>query len=162
MRNQQNYQAVQQIRSKRIGTNMSKQLRQKYTHRSIRIVTGDTVKVVRGEYKGIEGKVTKIIIDKSSVAIEGIKKEKLKGGKFDVLIHSSNVIITSLNTDDKWRIRILENKDKPKPESKPTAKSEPESKPTAKPEPESKPTAKPEPESKPTAKPEPAAKRVHK
>ena len=142
MRNQQNYQAVQQIRSKRIGTNMSKQLRQKYTHRSIRIVTGDTVKVVRGEYKGIEGKVTKIIIDKSSVAIEGIKKEKLKGGKFDVLIHSSNVIITSLNTDDKWRIRILENKDKPKPESKPTAK--------------------PEPESKPTAKPEPAAKRVHK
>ena len=152
MRNQQNYQAVQQIRSKRVGTNMSKQLRQKYTHRSIRVVTGDTVKVVRGEYKGIEGKVTKIIIDKSSVAIEGIKKEKLKGGKFDVLIHSSNVIITSLNTDDKWRIRILENKDKPEPESKPTAK----------PEPESKPTAKPEPESKPTAKPEPAAKRVHK
>ena len=117
MRNQQNYQAVQQIRSKRVGANISKQLRQKYTHRSIRIVTGDTVKVVRGEYKGIEGKVTKIIIDKSSIAVEGIKKEKLKGGKFDVLIHSSNVIITSLNTGDKWRVRILENK--PKTESKP-------------------------------------------
>ena len=40
MRNQQNYQAVQQIRSKRIGTNISKQLRQKYTHRSVRIVIG--------------------------------------------------------------------------------------------------------------------------
>ena len=113
MRNQQNYRAVQQVRSKRVGTNISKQLRQKYSHRSIRIVTGDTVKVVRGEYKGIEGKVTKIIIDKNSVAVEGIKKEKLKGGKFDVLIHSSNVIITSLNTDDKWRVKILENKDKP-------------------------------------------------
>ena len=87
MRNQQNYRAVQQIRSKRVSTNMSKQLRQKYTHRSIRILSGDTVKVVRGEYKGIEGKVTKIIIDKSSIAVEGIKKEKLKGGKFDVLIH---------------------------------------------------------------------------
>jgi len=121
MRNQQNYQAVQQVRSKRVGTNISKQLRQKYTHRSIRIVTGDTVKVVRGEYKGIEGKVTKIIIDKNSIAVEGIKKEKLKGGKFDVLIHSSNVIITSLNTDDKWRVRILENK--PKAESKPKTES---------------------------------------
>ncbi len=132
MRNQQNYQAVQQIRSKRVGTNISKQLRQKYTHRSIRIVTGDTVKVVRGEYKGIEGKVTKIIIDKSSVAIEGIKKEKLKGGKFDVLIHSSNVIITSLNTDDKWRVRILENKDKPKTESKPEPEPAAKSKPAAK------------------------------
>ena len=156
MRNQQNYQAVQQIRSKRIGTNMSKQLRQKYTHRSIRVLTGDTVKVVRGEYKGIEGKVTKIIIDKSSVAIEGIKKEKLKGGKFDVLIHSSNVIITSLNTDDKWRVRILENKDKPESKSKPTAEPKPtaKSKPTAEPEPtaKSKPAAKSKPEPEPTAK----------
>jgi large subunit ribosomal protein L24 len=132
MRNQQNYQAVQQIRSKRVGTNMSKQLRQKYTHRSIRIVTGDTVKVVRGEYKGIEGKVTKIIIDKSSIAIEGIKKEKLKGGKFDILIHSSNVIITSLNTDDKWRVRILENKSKPKTESKPEPEPEAKSEPATK------------------------------
>jgi len=76
MRNQQNYQAVQQIRSKRVGTNMSKQLRQKYTHRSIRIVTGDTVKVARGEYKGIEGKVTKIIIDKSSVSANCITHTK--------------------------------------------------------------------------------------
>jgi len=150
MRNQQNYQAVQQIRSKRIGTNMSKQLRQKYTHRSIRIVTGDTVKVVRGEYKGIEGKVTKIIIDKSSVAIEGIKKEKLKGGKFDVLIHSSNLIITSLNTDDKWRVRILENKDKPEAKPKTVAKPEPAAKP--------KTVAKPEP----AAKPKTVAKEVHK
>ena len=132
MRNQQNYQAVQQVRSKRVGTNISKQLRQKYTHRSIRIVIGDTVKVVRGEYKGIEGKVTKIIIDKNSIAVEGIKKEKLKGGKFDVLIHSSNVIITSLNTDDKWRVRILENKNKPKAETKPKAANKPEPEPAAK------------------------------
>ena len=124
------YQAVQQARSKRVGTNISKQLRKKYTHRSVRIITGDTVKVVRGEYKGIEGKVTKIIIDKHSIAVEGIKKEKLKGGKFDVLIHSSNVIITSLNTDDKWRVRILENK--PKAESKPKAADKPEPEPVAK------------------------------
>jgi len=125
MRNQQNYQAVQQARSKRIGTNISKQLREKYTHRNVRILTGDTVKVVRGEYKGIEGKVTKIIIDKNSIAVEGIKKEKLKGGKFDVLIHSSNVIITSLNTDDKWRVRILENKAKPKKEAEPKKEAKP-------------------------------------
>ena len=38
----------------------------------------------------------------------------MKGGKFDVLIHSSNLIITSLNTDDKWRLKILEKKSKSK------------------------------------------------
>ena len=31
-----------------------------------------------------------------------------------MFIHSSNVIITSLNTSDKWRIKILEKKPKSK------------------------------------------------
>ena len=53
-----------------------------------------------------------------------------------------------LNTDDKWRVRILENKSKSKMESKPEPAAK--SKPTAK----SKPAAKPEPE--------PAAKRSDK
>jgi len=74
----------------------------------------DTAKVIRGEYKGIAGKVSKISTNNSSIAIEGNKKEKLKGDKIDVYIHSSNVIITSLNTDDKWRIKILEKKPKSK------------------------------------------------
>ena len=77
-------------------------------------MTDDTVKVVRGEYKGLTGKVTKISIESSGVAIEGNKKEKLKGEKIDVYIHSTNMIITSLNTDDKWRLKILEKKPKSK------------------------------------------------
>jgi len=70
----------------------------------------DTVKVIRGEYKGLTGKVAKISIESNSVAIEGNKKEKLKGEKIDVYIHSTNMVITSLNTDDKWRLKILEKK----------------------------------------------------
>jgi large subunit ribosomal protein L24 len=31
-----------------------------------------------------------------------------------VYIHSTNTIITSLNTDDKWRLKILEKKSKSK------------------------------------------------
>jgi len=46
--------------------------------------------------------------------LEGNKKEKSKGEKVDVFIHSSNVIITSLNTSDKWRLKILEKKPKSK------------------------------------------------
>ena len=75
-------------------------------------MTDDTVKVIRGEYKGITGKVTKISSDSNSVAIEGNKKEKLKGEKIDVYIHSTNVVITALNTNDKWRVKILEKKPK--------------------------------------------------
>ena len=101
---------MNQTMSKQVSTPISKDLRKKYSRRSIRIMVNDTVKVIRGEYKGLTGKVAKISIESNSVAIEGNKKEKLKGDKIDVYIHSTNVIITSLNTDDKWRLKILEKK----------------------------------------------------
>jgi len=114
MRNQRIYRAVNQVVNKQISAPLSKDLRKKYSRRSARIMVDDTVRVIRGEYKGITGKISKISTNNSSIAIEGNKKEKLKGDKIDVYIHSSNVIITSLNTDDKWRVKILEKKPKSK------------------------------------------------
>ena len=113
-RNHQTYRAMNQVVNKQICAPISKELRKKYSRRSIRIMPDDIVKVVRGEYKGLTGKVTKISMGTSSVALEGNKKEKAKGEKVDVFIHSSNVIITSLNTSDKWRLKILEKKPKSK------------------------------------------------
>ena len=114
MRNKQIYRAIKQVVNKQIGAPLSKDLRKKYSRRSARIMIGDTAKVIRGEYKEITGKISKVSTNNSSIAIEGNKKEKLKGDKIDVYIHSSNVIVTSLNTDDKWRIKILEKKPKSK------------------------------------------------
>jgi len=142
-RNRQTYRAINQIVNKQICAPISKDLRKKYSRRSVRIMTDDTVKVVRGEYKGLTGKVTKISIESSGVAIEGNKKEKLKGEKIDVYIHSTNMIITSLNTYDKWRLKILEKKpkskiksmkeqDKKKSEVKPANKKKSEVKPANK------------------------------
>jgi len=127
MRNRQIYRATNNVRNKQIGAALSKQLRQKHHRRSIRIVKGDTVKILRGEYKGIDGKVTKISLEKNSIAVEGVQREKLKGGKIDLYIHSSNTVITSLNTEDNWRVKKLEHKPKP------TSKLKPEAKPASKP-----------------------------
>ena len=114
IRNQKIYRAMNQTVSKQICATLSKDLRKKYPRRSARIMIDDTVKVIRGEYKGLTGKVAKISTESNSIAIEGNKKEKLKGEKIDVYIHSTNTIITSLNTDDKWRLKILEKKSKSK------------------------------------------------
>ena len=114
VRNYQIYRASHQTVNKQIGAPLSKDLRKKYSRRSARIVTDDNIKIIRGEYKGLTGKVAKISISTSSVVLEGNKKEKSKGEKVDVFIHSSNVIITSLNTSDKWRLKILEKKPKSK------------------------------------------------
>ena len=110
MRNNQIYQASSRVRSKQLGSPLSKELRQKYKKRSARVVKGDVVKVMRGEYKDVDGKVLKVSTQSNSVSIEGIKKEKRQGDKFDVYIHASNVMITSLNTNDSWRMAKLEGK----------------------------------------------------
>ena len=112
VRNHQTYRATNQVINKQICAPISKDLRKKYSRRSVRIMIEDTVKVIRGEYKGITGKVSKVSTGNNSIAIEGNKKEKLKGDKVDVYIHTTNVIITALNTDDKWRLKILEKKSK--------------------------------------------------
>ena len=114
IRNKKIYRAMNQTVSRQICATLSKDLRKKYPRRSARIMINDTVKVMRGEYKGLTGKVAKISTESNSIAIEGNKKEKLKGEKVDVYIHSTNMVITSLNTDDKWRLKILEKKSKSK------------------------------------------------
>ena len=121
MRNRMIFQATMQTRSKQLGSNLSKDLQKKYGKKSARVIEGDSVTIVRGEFKGVDGKVSNVSTEKSSVAIEGVKKEKTKGDKFDVYIHTSNLVITSLNGDDKWRIAKLQGKD-PRKQPKETPK----------------------------------------
>ncbi len=124
MRNKMIHQATYQTKSKQLGSALSKNLHKKYGKRSVRVIEGDGVTIVRGEFKGVEGKISKISMQKSSVSIEGIKKEKSKGDKFDVYIHTSNLVVTSLNTENKWRIAKLEGKDPRKQPKKTPVKEE--------------------------------------
>jgi large subunit ribosomal protein L24 len=114
MRNSLMHQATFNTKSKQLSSQLSEDLRKKYSKKNIRIAKGDSVKITRGEFKGVDGKVSRVSTEKNSVAIEGIKKEKTKGDKFDVFIHTSNLLITGLNTDDKLRIAKLEGKNSSK------------------------------------------------
>src|SRR3989344_3436216 len=78
IRNLQLYQAPYHVLSKQLGSHLSKDLRQKYGTRSIRVTIGDTVRVLRGEFKGVDGKVKEVNTLKRAVTIEGIKKEEIK------------------------------------------------------------------------------------
>ena len=124
MRNKQIYYATMQSASKQLSCALSKDLRKKYGKRSARIIEGDTASIVRGEFAGVDGKVTKISIPDRGVNIEGVKKEKLKGEKFDVYVHTTNIVISGLNSDDKWRINKLEGKKATAPRVDETTKTE--------------------------------------
>ena len=110
MRNKQIYYATMKTASIQLSSLLSENLRKKYGKKSVRVVEGDSVKVIRGEFTGVDGKVTKVSAANNGLTIEGVKKEKLKGEKYDVFIHTSNIEITGLNTDDKWRINKLDGK----------------------------------------------------
>lgn len=127
MRHRMMYIAPMHLVSKQLGAPLAKDLQEKYHQTSARVIEGDSVKVLRGEFKGIEGKVTNVSTLKRGVAIEGIKREKLKGGNVDIYIHPSNVMITALNLDDKWRQSRLEGQ-KPKT-AKPKVEEPKEAKP---------------------------------
>ena len=129
MRNRMIYQATLQTRSKQMGSALSKDLQKKYGKKSVRVIEGDSITILRGEFKGVDGKISKISTQKTSVAIEGVKKEKTKGDKFDVYIHTSNLVVTSLNSSDKWRMAKLEGKDPRKqPKETTTKENSPETK----------------------------------
>ena len=99
-------------RDKFLGTNLSENLREQHNKRSMRVIKGDTVRILRGEYVGIEGKVEKVNTEKSTLSIEGVQREKIRGGNVKVQVHASNVQIISLNTDDDYRIKgIPKSKD---------------------------------------------------
>ena len=112
MRNKQIYYATSKVRSVQTAASLSSELRKKFGKRSARIVKGDTVKILRGEFYGTAGKVTKILTQKNSINVDGVKREKTKGEKIDVPIHATNVIITALNDDDKWRMNKLQGNSK--------------------------------------------------
>ncbi|MGN6630224.1 MAG: 50S ribosomal protein L24, partial [Candidatus Nitrosocosmicus sp.] len=93
-----------------VYSNLSEDLKKQYSKRSVSVIKGDTVKIMRGEYKGVEGKVEKINSVKGRLSIEGVQREKIKGGQVKVQIHASNVIISSLKLDDDYRKNKIENK----------------------------------------------------
>jgi len=91
------------VRDKSICSTLTDDLRKQYNRRSIRVIKGDTVRVMRGEYTGIEGKVEKVNTKRGTLSIEGVQREKVRGGNVKVQIHSSNVRVSALNLDDKYR-----------------------------------------------------------
>ena len=92
----------------KFGSSLSKDLREKYRRRSATPRVGDSVRIVRGEFKDIEGKITNVHRATGTVNVEGVTREKIKGGTSPVPIRSSNVVLTNLTLDDKTRKKKLE------------------------------------------------------
>ena len=73
------------------------------------VVKGDKVKILRGTYKGKEGKVTEVYRKKWVIHVEGINRDKVNGSSAKVGIDASKVEIIELKLS-KDRKTILDRK----------------------------------------------------
>jgi large subunit ribosomal protein L24 len=104
------YQAPAHIRHKLFSAILSPKLRTSYGVKNLPVRSGDTVRVMRGDHKGLEGKITRVDSRKYRLYIEGLTREKVDGTAISVPVHPSKVMIINLNLDDKWRKKVLERK----------------------------------------------------
>ena len=117
------FQAPLHLRHRQLAAPLSQELRKSRGFNSLPLRKGDTVRVMRGDRKGVEGKVSKVDLKKYRVSVEGVTREKVDGTAIPVLIHPSKVMIINLNLDDKWRRDLLDRK---KPKTKGEAAERPE------------------------------------
>jgi len=128
------FQAPAHVRHKLLAAHLSPELRGSHIVKSFPVRTGDTVRIMRGDHKGFEGKISRVDLKSYRIYVEGLTREKVDGTTIFVPVHPSKVIVTHLNLDDKWRKEILETKKeafkKPKARELPAKpKEKPEEKP---------------------------------
>ena len=102
------YNAPQHIVSKRISASLSDSLQSQYNTKTVRLRKNDVVKILSGEYKNLDGKITHVYLADGTISVDGITREKLAGGTTPVKIHASNVMVTSLDLKDPKRKTKLE------------------------------------------------------
>ncbi|MBP7412163.1 50S ribosomal protein L24 [Methanoculleus sp. 10] len=97
------YNAPNHTRGRFLSASLAPDLRGKYNARRTRVVKGDTVKVLRGDFAGEEGVVDAVDMKMCRLVVHGVMVTKSDGTEVPRPVDPSNVQITKLNLKDKLR-----------------------------------------------------------
>jgi large subunit ribosomal protein L24 len=84
-------------------------LQEEYGLRSLVVKKGDTVRIMRGQFRDTEGKVTKVSYKNSRVFLDNATITKADGKEASVPVHPSNLMLVKLELDDE-RKNLIESK----------------------------------------------------
>lgn len=104
------FNAPAHIRHKVMSAHLAPDLAKTHGARSLPVRKGDTVRIMRGDHQGFEGKISTVDLTNYRIFLEGLTREKVDGTVIFVAVHPSKVLIKNLNLDDKWRKRTLQRK----------------------------------------------------
>lgn len=86
---------------------LSKTLRAKYGTRAVQLRKGDTVRVMRGQFRKTEGKVERVDLKRGKVYVAGVELRKQDASMTPYPVHPSNVRIELLDLSDAKRKVVL-------------------------------------------------------
>jgi large subunit ribosomal protein L24 len=92
------------LRKKMMRVHLATDLSKKHKMRNISVRKGDKVRVIKGDYKKMEGKVERVDAKNYRLFVTGVERSKKDGTKALVPIAPANLIIIELNTEDKRRL----------------------------------------------------------
>lgn len=91
------------VRHKLMAAPLSSELTASKGAKTLPVRKGDTVRIMRGDNKGFEGKVSRVDLKAYRIYMEGLTREKVDGTNIFIAVHPSKVQIRNLNLDDKYR-----------------------------------------------------------
>lgn len=103
------FNAPYHIRQKFLTAKLSEELAKKHGVKRLGVKKGDKVKIVRGQFRGKNGKVNKVSLLRTKIYLDGVDRTKIEGSKAFYPIHPSNVIIIEIAAEDKRRIKKVKN-----------------------------------------------------
>jgi len=106
------FQAPLHIRRKFMTAPLSDELIEKYGVKRLPVRKGDKVRIMRGEFTGVEGKVIRVDLRKIRIYVEGVTRQRMDGTPVFVPIHPSKVMIVELDLSDPKRKELIEKKKK--------------------------------------------------
>ena len=104
------FQAPAHVRHQHFAAPLSPELKKRHGTNAVPVRVGDTVRIMRGDRKGVEGKVNRVDRAKYRIFVEGVTRTKVDGSTIPISIHPSKAMITGLDLNDKWRKKTLERK----------------------------------------------------
>jgi large subunit ribosomal protein L24 len=84
-------------------------LQEEYGLRSLIVKKGDLVRIMRGQFRDTEGKITEVSYKKGVVYLDNTTITKADGKEAAVPVHPSNLMIVKLELDDE-RKTLIQNK----------------------------------------------------
>lgn len=102
------YHAPLHVQGTFLHTHLSKELRKKYHKRALRIRKGDKVSIIRGQFRGTTGEVTRINLKRTRVYIDKAEVTKKDGTKALYPLTPQHLVIIELYSGDKQRLASLE------------------------------------------------------